>query len=66
MNQAERRLHDLLTERLAADPAVDEGLSRIVLAAWCGDDALTAAIAGHNAGDIPAGPSPRVDPAPDV
>ena len=46
MNQAEHRLHDLLTERLEADPTVDESLSRIVLAAWAGADALAAATRG--------------------
>ena len=67
MNQAERRLHDLLTERLEADPTVDEPLSRIVLAAWTGADALAAAIEGHpdTAADA-VGSSPSVDPAPDV
>jgi hypothetical protein len=46
MNQAERRLHDLLTERLGADPTADEPLSRIVLAAWAGADSLAAATRG--------------------
>ena len=67
MNQAERRLHDLLTERLEADPAVDEPLSRIILAAWTGADALAAAIEGRpdTAADA-VGSSPPMDPAPDV
>lgn len=67
MNQAERRLHDLLTERLGADPAVDEPLARIVLAAWAGADALAAAIEGRpdtSADEV--GPPAEVDPAPDV
>ena len=66
MNQAERRLHDLLTERLEADPTVDEPLSRIVLAAWAGNDALAAAVTGREAGDTVIASTPSVDPAPDV
>ena len=67
MNLAEHRLHDLLTERLEADPTVDESLSGIVLAAWAGADALTAAIEGRpDATADEVGPSARVDPAPDV
>ena len=67
MNQAERRLHDLLTERLDTDPTVDEPLSRIVLAAWTGADVLARAIEGRP--DIAAdavGAPPPVEPAPDV
>lgn len=67
MNQAERRLYDLLTERLGADLTVDEPLCRIVLAAWTGADALAAAIEGHpNTAADAGGSSPPVDPAPDV
>ncbi|MFC4950723.1 ATP-binding protein [Pseudonocardia sp. GCM10023141] len=66
MNQAERRLHDLLIERLEADPTVDEPLSRTILAAWSGADALTAEVAGHEAGDTAVTSTPSTDPAPDV
>jgi energy-coupling factor transporter ATP-binding protein EcfA2 len=65
MNQAERGLHDLLTERLDADPTVDEPLARTVLAAWDGDDALAAAVAGHEAVTTVT-PTPGREPAPDV
>jgi recombinational DNA repair ATPase RecF len=66
MNQAERGLHDLLTERLGNDPTVDEPLSRIVLAAWAGDEALAAAIAGREPVDAAVESTPSADPAPDV
>lgn len=38
MNQAELRLHDLLTEQLEAGSAVDEPLSHFVPAAWAGEN----------------------------
>ncbi len=66
MNQAERGLLDLLTDRLVADPTVDEPLSRLVLAGWAGDEALAAALAGRDGVTAAGGSTPSVDPAPDV
>src|SRR5689334_5280753 len=66
MNPAEHRLHDLLTERLDADPAADAPLSRIVLAAWTGADALTNAIAGHESGSVEVALTPQAEPVPEV
>lgn len=66
MNQAEQGLHDLLTERLRADPTIDEQLSRIILAAWAGDEALAAVLAGGEAEDTAVGSTAPVEPAAEV
>ncbi|MDT7617871.1 MAG: hypothetical protein QOF00_5318, partial [Pseudonocardiales bacterium] len=47
MDEAEHGLHDLLLERLVADPAVDDRVAGIVLAAWESDEDLAAAAAGR-------------------
>lgn len=47
MDEAQRGLHDLLIERLIEDPAVDDRVAALVLAAWAGDGDLAEAMEGR-------------------
>jgi len=59
VDEAERGLHDLLLERLAVDPVVDERTSGLVLAAWESEGGLAATVGGQSTTAEPVTAPPR-------